>query len=192
MGGEEASTSEPLPTAVQDAPVSTATTAAVVPSPTAVTGDPAEPVATATKAAGSGGWDDLVIFNNLPRDHDPNLQDDYGSLPPAGGTHNPQWLTCGFYDEPVWTEQAIHSLEHGAVWIAYRPDLPADQINYLQKLPEGHTHILVTPWPGLASDVVLTAWGLQLQIPSLPDERVEEFIDRYEQGPQNPEPGVPC
>jgi hypothetical protein len=197
MGTEEpASTSVPQSTAVSETePVSTATSA-VVASPTTETVEPTategsdEPVIQVTPV--SGGWDDLVVFNGLSQAHDDDLREDYGSLPPAGGPHNPTWVQCGFYEEPVWTEQAIHSLEHGTVWITYRPELPADQINYLSKLPQGHTHILVTPWPGLASDVVLTAWGLQLQIPSLPDERIAEFIERYEQGPQNPEPGAPC
>lgn len=188
-GQEPANTSEPVATVANEEPTSTA---ADETSPTAAPSNQDGPETVATAPAGSGGWDELVIFNNLPRDHNPNLRDDYGSLPPAGGTHNPTWVRCGFYDEPVWTEMAIHSMEHGAVWITYRPDLPDDQINYLRKLPQGHTHILVTPWPGLASDVVMTAWGLQLQIPSLPDARVEEFIDRYENGPQNPEPGVAC
>jgi hypothetical protein len=150
-----------------------------------------QPEATATTAE-TVTWDDLVVFENLSQQHDADLRDDYGPLPPAGGTHNPEWQTCGFYSEPLWTEKAIHSLEHGTVWITYDPDLPADQVEYLQGLTEGHSHVLVSPYPGLASDVVLTAWGLQLQIPSLPSDMVEKFIERYENGPQNPEPGAPC
>ncbi|HET9659269.1 MAG TPA: DUF3105 domain-containing protein, partial [Thermomicrobiales bacterium] len=55
-------------------------------------------------------------------------QHDQGSLsytesPPVGGTHNPTWQTCGYYDGVIPNENAVHSLEHGAVWITYRPDI---------------------------------------------------------------------
>ena len=33
------------------------------------------------------------------------------------GEHNPVWQNCGFYNKPVRDESAVHSLEHGAVWI---------------------------------------------------------------------------
>ncbi len=34
---------------------------------------------------------------------------------PAGGEHSAVWLNCGAYSEPVPEENAVHSLEHGAV-----------------------------------------------------------------------------
>ncbi|MCA1688251.1 MAG: DUF3105 domain-containing protein, partial [Actinobacteria bacterium] len=57
---------------------------------------------------------------------------DYAQTPPAGGEHNPVWQNCGFYEEPVRDELAVHSLEHGAVWITYLPDLPQDEIERLR------------------------------------------------------------
>ncbi len=50
----------------------------------------------------------------------------YGQIAPVGGDHGPVLQNCGFYEEPVRNENAVHSLEHGAVWITYRPDLPVD------------------------------------------------------------------
>ena len=53
-------------------------------------------------------------------------------LPPTGGSHNPRWQNCGIYTDPVDSSLAVHSLEHGAVWLAYQPDLAADKVAELQ------------------------------------------------------------
>ena len=115
-----------------------------------------------------------------------------GDLPPVFGEHFPSWQNCGIYDQPVELGNALHSLEHGAVWLTYRSDLPTDQVAELQNLIRGHGYVLMTPYLPQKNDVVLTAWGAQLIIDSLPDDRIGKFIGYFEQGPQNPEPGAPC
>src|SRR4029079_6621862 len=55
----------------------------------------------------------------------------YAENPPIGGQHNVVWQNCGIYDAPIHNEHAVHSLEHGAIWITYRPDLAADQVQKL-------------------------------------------------------------
>jgi hypothetical protein len=62
-------------------------------------------------------------YSNLSRDHTKEPVD-YPQSPPVGGPHNPIWQNCGFYSKPVRNENAVHSMEHGAVWITYSPDLP--------------------------------------------------------------------
>jgi hypothetical protein len=71
----------------------------------------------------------------------------YDQSPPAGGQHNPIWQNCGFCDEPVRDENAVHSLEHGAVWITYQPDLPQKQIGKLRDLAQNNTLVLASPYP---------------------------------------------
>jgi hypothetical protein len=117
---------------------------------------------------------------------------DYAQTPPAGGEHNPIWQNCGFYTEPVRDENAVHSLEHGAVWITYSPDLPQDEIERLRDLAQSQTYVLVSPYPGLDSPVVASAWGKQLRLESAEDPALEQFIGAYRQGPQTPEPGAAC
>jgi hypothetical protein len=116
----------------------------------------------------------------------------YPQIPPVGGPHNPVLQNCGFYDVPVGNENAVHSLEHGAVWITYSPDLPLDQVEALRALSSGRTHVLVSPYPGLPAPVVASAWGEQLMLDGAYDPRLEQFINAFEQGPQNLEPGAPC
>lgn len=116
----------------------------------------------------------------------------YDVVPPIGGPHYAEWQNCGIYDQPVENENAVHSLEHGAVWITYRPDLPADQVARLRDLVRGRSYALLSPYPSLPAPVVASAWGLQLRVESASDERLSRFLVKYMQGPQTPEPGAVC
>ena len=134
----------------------------------------------------------VVRSVGLARDHQENVTYPNTGLPPVGGTHNPVWMNCGIYDTPVRTDMAVHSLEHGTVWVTYQPDLPEDQVQHLRDLVRGGDHLLLSPFPGLKSPVVATAWGLQLELPDANDSRLDAFIHNYENGPQTPEPGAAC
>jgi len=124
--------------------------------------------------------------------HVDTVTDPKGDAPPVSGEHFSAWQNCGIYDQPVGLGNALHSMEHGAVWLTYRPSLDASQISDLQAIAHGHEFVLMSPYPSQISDVILTAWNVQLVINSLPDDRIEKFIAYYENGPQNPEPGAPC
>ena len=117
---------------------------------------------------------------------------DYEQSPPVGGVHNPVWQNAGFYDAPIRDENAVHTLEHGAVWIAYSPDLPADQQDRVRDLVEGQTCMLASPYPDLGSPIVASAWGKQLALDDANSPDLERFIRAYRQGPQTPEPGATC
>ena len=129
-------------------------------------------------------------FGAQDRGHDTAAEFATAGLPPVGGTHDPRVQNCGIYTEPVATGPAVHSMEHGAVWITYHPDLPAADVAELQDMVRGKSYMLLSPYPELKSDVVATAWGIQLEPDSVSDERIDEFIDRYRGG--GPEPGAPC
>lgn len=117
---------------------------------------------------------------------------DYKDVPPVGGNHAPQWLACNgnIYDEPIVDENAVHSLEHGAVWITYTPDLANEQIEALKSKVKGYT--FMSPYPDQESPIMLTAWGVQLPLDAADDERVDQFLAKFRQGPQTPEPGATC
>jgi hypothetical protein len=134
----------------------------------------------------------VVTFPRPSRGHESNLEIPFGERPPAGGTHDPRWQNCGVYDNPINTANAVHAMEHGAVWITFQPDLPADQIADIQDRFRGQTFMLVSPYPEQVSPIVLTAWGTQLDVDSLDDERVEQFVERYRLGPNTPERGAAC
>jgi hypothetical protein len=133
----------------------------------------------------------VVTYSNLARTH-VNGTVSYPQTPPVGGPHASAWLNCGVYSSPVPNENAVHSLEHGAVWITYLPTLPSRQVAQLRQLMHSHSYVILSPYPELPSPVVISAWGLQLRVQSAGDPRLAQFIAKYEQGPQSPEPGAEC
>ncbi|AQA21851.1 hypothetical protein BTZ20_3992 [Rhodococcus sp. MTM3W5.2] len=78
----------------------------------------------------------------------------YDKTPPYGGPHDATWATCTgiVYPNAIRTENAVHSLEHGAVWIAYNPDkVSDDQRDALADRVDGKSYMLMSPYPGLDS-----------------------------------------
>ncbi|MBN9151172.1 MAG: DUF3105 domain-containing protein [Cryobacterium sp.] len=115
----------------------------------------------------------------------------YDQIPPAGGEHNPVWLNCGVYTQPVPNENAVHSLEHGAIWVTYDPSLGATELDTLRsELPS--TYVIVSPYENLPSKIVLSGWNVQLQIESADDRRLADFVKKYRGGANAPEPGGAC
>lgn len=135
----------------------------------------------------AGVW----TFHNLSRRHT-TAHVTYPQVPPVGGPHAPRLLNCGVYRTPVREENAVHSLEHGAVWITYRPDLPVDQVATLRALVHGRSHLLLSPFPDLPEPVVASAWGRQLRLGDAYDPRLKRFINVFREGPQTPERDAPC
>ncbi|GAA2975288.1 hypothetical protein JOD63_000466 [Microbacterium terrae] len=116
----------------------------------------------------------------------------YEQTPPAGGDHNAIWLNCGVYTEPVPNVNAVHSLEHGAVWVTYDPaQVSEGDIAALDaKLPS--TYTILSPYEGMDTPIAVSAWNAQLKVDSADDERIDEFITAFWQSTNAPEPGAAC
>ena len=115
----------------------------------------------------------------------------YEQTPPAGGPHHPTWLNCGIYGEPVPNAYAVHSLEHGAVWVTYDPSLSADALATLREhLPS--SYVVLSPYAGLPAPIVLSAWNAQLPVDSPEDPRLPRFFEEYWRNQNVPEPGALC
>ncbi|MBB5872013.1 hypothetical protein F4553_005447 [Allocatelliglobosispora scoriae] len=102
----------------------------------------------------------------------------FQTTPPVGGDHNPTWQNCmgNVYDAPIANEHAVHSLEHGAVWITYNPSLPADQKKLLEDRVKGREFTMMSPYEGLDKPITLQAWGYQLKVDNANDPRIDPFI----------------
>ena len=151
--------------------------------------DPADPQPSAT----SGDISGVQSFSDLSQDHTKDNVD-YPQSPPVGGEHDPTWISCNgeVYTQPVRSENAVHSMEHGAVWVTYLPDLSSKDVQSLADRVSGEPYSFMSPYPDQSSPVVLTAWGLQLAVDDVSDERIDAFLTAYRQGPQTPEPGAAC
>jgi hypothetical protein len=134
--------------------------------------------------------DAVQTFPNLESTHVQGTVD-YPMSPPAGGPHNPVWLNCGVYSEPVPNENAVHDLEHGAIWITYSPDLPASDLDALKGVTPD-SYAVLSPYPGLDAPIAISAWGAQLKVTGPDDPQLQDFIDRYWRASDAPEPGAPC
>ena len=155
--------------------------------------DSCGPVGDPIKAAPSSpaGIDGVKQFVGMSRNHVQGCVK-YPQTPPVGGNHSQVWQSCKFYNGTIVTEQAVHSMEHGAVWIVYRSDVSEADLDAL-KAYESNDKVLISKWDSsLASSVVANAWGVQLELTSTADPRLDQFVQKYADGPQNPEPGVPC
>jgi hypothetical protein len=144
---------------------------------------PAIPGVTLLKVGAGGKHEQGLIV------YDPKK---YG-VPPAGGPHNQVWQNCGIYEKPVANEHAVHSLEHGAVWITYQPDLPNATLEKLKKAARDNPLVILSPYPKLPAPVVVTAWGAQKRYWGYGAE-VLKFMNTYSsaKGSLAPEVGAPC
>jgi hypothetical protein len=116
----------------------------------------------------------------------------YIESPPIGGAHNVVWQNCGIYNAPIHNEHAVHSMEHGAVWITYRPDLAPEQVERLRALASDD-YLLLSPYPGLAYPVVASSWNRQLTFDRADHPGLPAFIGRYKNNPETtPEFGALC
>ena len=116
----------------------------------------------------------------------------YEQTPPNSGDHNVTPQQCAVYNAPIAPEHALHSLEHGAVWITYNDDVPDDQVEELADKAQGEAYVLMSPLPEQKSPINLSAWGRRLSVDSADDDRIDDFIRGYANGPQAPEPGAAC
>ncbi len=135
---------------------------------------------------------DGVTFMGVQQRGHANGQLAFPNTPPVGGIHNATWQNCGIYDQVVPNENGVHSLEHGAIWITYDPNLPAASVEQLRGLIRGRPYTLMSPYPGLPSPIVISAWGYQLNLTDANDTRLPQFISQYANGTQAPEPGASC
>lgn len=146
------------------------------------------------KAAAAAKIEGITVVSYPPGLHK-QTPVSYDKSPPFGGEHDPEWADCTgtVYPAPIRNENAVHTLEHGAIWVTYQPGLSAADVASLAKRVDGVNYMLMSPYPGLKTAVSLQSWGHQLFVGSVNDKRIEEFIkDLRLNSATTPEMGASC
>lgn len=117
----------------------------------------------------------------------------YNSNPPSSGWHYAQTTFSGWHSDPVADEFVVHNLEHGEVWIAYRPEIPAEVKDQLRQFASDRK-VVITPREANETDIAVVAWNridtFNLE-GGLPAQRIKDFITRYKnRGPENVPPAT--
>jgi protein-disulfide isomerase len=120
----------------------------------------------------------------------------YPPNPPTDDILNGVVQNCGIYDQEVSIDNILASLAHGAVWIAYNPKLPAEQVDYLRELvrhaQRDEPMIILSPGPYTDRQIVASAWQVQLPLEDAKDPRLAQFVETFQVGPFTPQQGEPC
>ncbi|MBI2670177.1 MAG: DUF3105 domain-containing protein [Candidatus Yanofskybacteria bacterium] len=146
-----------------------------------------------------GGW--LIVRAGTPKGQDysqaisilgrnhvsDGMVGSYNSNPPTSGDHYAVAAPARFYDRELPDEQLVHNLEHGHVWITYKPDLSSEVIDILKDFAGGN--IIVTLRSKNDTDIALAAWGrldkFNVEAGSIDQQRIKDFISRYQNlGPE--------
>jgi hypothetical protein len=116
----------------------------------------------------------------------------YSSTPPASGPHMPTPLNAGVYPTPPDVYATIHSLEHAAVIVWYRPGATGGELSKIQNtyrnLPSGD-HVIVAPYnyptAGAAGrlpagkQMVLVAWHRMQACGQVSMAAAQDFVAHY-------------
>ncbi|RNG34193.1 DUF3105 domain-containing protein [Streptomyces botrytidirepellens] len=141
----------------------------------------------------TGEFKGMKTWKNLGRTHVGGTVK-YAMSPPVGGNHNQVWQNCDgdVYTKPLTKENAVHSLEHGAVWVTYSDKASKEDVATLKARVEKTKYSLMSPYEDQDAPIVLNAWGNQLEIQKASDPRVAAFFKKFVQGKQTPEPNAYC
>jgi hypothetical protein len=120
----------------------------------------------------------------------------YDHSPPFGGRHDGYWAACNgvVYPTAVRTENMVHSLEHGTVWIAYDPArISGAALDSLKARVEDKPYTMMSPYPGLDKPISLQSWGHQLKVDTAGDARIDQFVTALRGNEYTyPEVGASC
>ena len=110
--------------------------------------------------------------------------------PPVGGPHFAVPQDRGIYEAPVPDGNMIHSLEHGMVWISYRPDrLDAQAVERLRDIAKDcEADVILSPRPENEMPVALASWGRLQRLDGADQTQIEQFIKTNRN--RSPEPGA--
>ena len=117
----------------------------------------------------------------------------YETVPPVSGEHRSNAAPCGVHGQQFEDELMVHTLEHGAVGLAYDPTLDPEDIKALEEIVgEYDSHVFSVPYEGMETSISLLAWGHMIRLDELDEEVVTGFIEEFRRGGDAPEANQAC
>ncbi len=111
----------------------------------------------------------------------------YNSNPPTSGPHYLVPAPSGIYDTEFPDRELIHNIEHGHIWISYKPDLSKDQVEQLVAIAKSYgTKIIVAPRTKNDSPIAIAAWQHLLKLSAVDETQIKAFINALQgHGPES-------
>lgn len=125
-------------------------------------------------------------FSIEGRDHVPaGTSVDYQTNPPTSGSHLAQAKEWGIFTKEIDDMAAVHSMEHGGIWISYK-DISKEEIAVLEDIGKQNLQsTLVSPRSGNDNKVVISSWGKMMRLESADKALIQKYIHTYKN--QSPE-----
>lgn len=117
----------------------------------------------------------------------------YKNYPPSSGTHYGSTADYGFHEDQVAEGKFVHSMEHGAIVIYYKPDI-GDAIKQqlkdaYTKLPlgkYGKVKLAIVPYTNMTTPLAIAAWDRLLPISTYNFEEIQTFYNEWvDKGPED-------
>jgi hypothetical protein len=113
----------------------------------------------------------------------------YNTSPPTSGNHNPIPAADGYYPAKPFVRHTVHTLEHGRIYIHFKPTIPKRRIKQLGGLfNDDPYHMLLSPDTDMPYKVAVTAWGHLAgckKVTNATFDVIRDFRDRYrDRGPE--------
>ncbi len=104
----------------------------------------------------------------------------YNSNPPTSGAHYATQRPWGVFGQKIIDQGAVHNLEHGGIWITYRPDLDLAQIKQLRQIAALYPNaVLMSPRAENDSPIAIVSWGRMMKLDTVDRDAVIRYIKTY-------------
>ncbi|MBI4363625.1 MAG: DUF3105 domain-containing protein [Candidatus Doudnabacteria bacterium] len=129
-----------------------------------------------------------VAFESQGAEHMPGCTPGspaYNSNPPTSGCHDPQPAAWGSYSQTLSDQALIHNLEHGGIWVSYKPDIDSETVAKLNDFAKRYRKVVVEPRSANDANITLAAWGRLSKLDSYDEGAILRFIQAfYDKGPE--------